>query len=174
LDSRYRVPDELYAQCKDEVLTLWRKRAGDHKMRLAAYKAQLADIEHKLGQATHALITSTEPYVVDSIKKVMGELTTEKSKLESITSQKFDGEYDVEQLVDRLGWLLTAPETFWRTASLKDKRTIQNLLVPNESCYTSWGGFRKAAHPLESAEKQPFISEKGGLAHPKRVELLTS
>lgn len=171
---RYRCPDDLYAQCKDEVLKLWRQRIGEHKMRLTTHKMRLRDIEHRLNQATHTLIAATEDYVRESVKKVMSELTTEKSKLEAIVSQKPENDYDVEGLVERLGWLLSAPEILWRKANLQDKRIIQNLLVPNESNYTSWGGFRKPQDPLESAANEPSEGEKSGMAHPKRFELLAS
>lgn len=154
--SRFRCPDELLLNCEKTVINLWQKKLSDMKMDVASYRVRLKEVGFEIERCAKTLVAATEKVVIDSVTKLMAELSTEKAKLEERIKQESRGSQEMEMLVWRLNWLLSAPEVLWKKASIIDKKTMLNLLFPDKWVYETSGNFRKLGDPLESAVINAF------------------
>jgi hypothetical protein len=166
---RYRCPDDLLTRCEKTVINLWQKKLSDMKLDASAHNARLREIDFEIQKAAKTLVAATEKVVTDSVTRLMAYLSTEKAKLEERLSQKSQSVHEMEMLVWRVNWLLSAPEVLWKKASVMDKRTMLNLLFPDQWVYDSFGNFRKLGDPLESAFINAFGDDEGLLVDMRRI-----
>lgn len=171
---RYRCPDEILTRCEKTVINLWQEKLSSAKMDASTYNVRLREIGFEIQKCAKTLVAATEQVVIDSVTRLMAELSTEKAKLEEHLSRKSQSVHEIEMLVWRVNWLLSAPEVLWKKASVIDKRTMLNLLFPDQWVYDSFGNFRKLGDPLESAFINPFGDDEGLLVELSGVEPLTS
>jgi hypothetical protein len=138
---------EILKACEAIVVEQWKVRVINKKMRASKAKQELRDVEHRITQCTNQLISHSESYVIDNLKNLLKELTAEKVKLEAQIAQKPENDYDIEELVDRVNWLLGSPLTVWQKGDIHIKRCLLNLLFSSQTHFVKMGNLPKTPRP---------------------------
>jgi hypothetical protein len=137
------------------------KRTQETKSRLEERKQRLVDllVDGALSQAEY--------------ENQAGRVGTALSELERQLPDALESIEEIESLVEFAEWMLIRVAGIWDSASIANKRRIQDAFFPDGLTVTS-EGFGTAPSPLFFAEYAPIPIESEKVASPRGFEPLLS
>ncbi len=168
--KRLQPSAALLKMARAMLSDLWQSQADVNQKLVRDYRAEVAQIERKIGQLVERIMETDSPALISAYEGKLKSFETQKVKLQEDAQKKAKPRKTFEEVYRTACSFLSSPWNIWKKGDFEERRMLLRLCFPGKIHYAREGGYRTAGIAAPFRLLETLRLPKNGLVGPEGLE----